>query len=253
MAYTKGQDVPAFGIALKPTFVSSRMTAFFGTTIEREAIKYNKGKLMKDFEENLRLWTSHAFESLSLYTSNKVAVALDKGRDPTTGSKFKPLARKTVYARIMRGKSIEGVSKPLIETGKLYNIAAGTRLKNRSGNSTSGSVSKDGIRLQQRVNYRIGETQVAGSFYWQISGPKARHLYGYNEVFTNVVLKGKRAGKKKKYEAKVPARPFVPKFTNSYFQRWKKDLDKQFVKVINATGTGSSGIVKSYGYVDKHK
>jgi hypothetical protein len=253
MAYTKGQDVPAFGIALKPTFVSSRMTSFFGTTIEREAIKYNKGKPMKDFQEHLRIWTANAFKDLSLYTSHKVAQALDKGRDPTTGSKFKPLARKTVYARIMRGKSIEGVSKPLIETGKLYNVAAGSRLKNTSGNASSGSVSKDGIRLQQRVNYRLGETQVAGSFYWQLSGPKARHLYGYNEVFTNVVLKGPRAGKKKKYEAKVPARPFVPKFTNSYFQTWKKRMNADFVRAINATGTGSTAIVKSYGYVDKHK
>jgi hypothetical protein len=251
MAYTRGQNVPAFGIQLKPSFVNERMRRFFGVSIEREVIKYNKGKHLNEFKENLRLFSYSAFEDLSRYIGLKVDDSIRYSKDATTGAKFKPLARKTIAARAMaKGKHAKN-NVPLALTGKLHEIATGRRIKNAGGNASSGSVQKDGIRLQQRVNYQPGESQPVGSFYWQLSGPKVRHLYGYNQVFNNVRKGGKNKGKSMPFEAKVPARPFVPKFTNSFFKIWKSQLDKDFKKIINASVQGSKPIIKSYGYVDK--
>jgi len=253
MAYTRGQNVPAFGIQLKPTVVSDRMRRFFGVSIEREVIKYNKGKHLNDFKENLKLWSYGSFEDLSRYVGLKVQDSIINSKDATTGAKFKPLARKTIAARaMMKGKHAKN-NVPLALTGKLYEVATGRRIRNAGGNASSGNVQKDGIRLQQRVNYQPGEAQAVGSFYWQLSGPKVRHLYGYSQVFNNVRKGGKNKGKSMPFEAKVPARPFIPKFTNSFFKIWKAQIDKEFRKVINASVQGSKPIVKSYGYVDKFK
>jgi hypothetical protein len=253
MAWDRAKNVPAFGISLSPKFVSQRMQRFFGTTIEREAIKYNKGQHMKNFEQHLKIWSQDAFQMLTVHTGLKIQDSLERSIDPTSRKKFKPLARKTVAARMVKGKNIMGPTHPLIDSGKLYQVAGGFRSRNRGGNSSSGSVSKDGVRLQTRVNYRLGETQMAGSFYWQLSGPKVRHLYGFSQVFENVRLRGPKSGRMRKYEAQVPARPYVPKFTNSYFQRFKSQLNKTFKQNMIATEKSSTAIVKSYGYVEKFK
>lgn len=251
-AWSRSTNVPAFGISLSPEFVSDRMKRFFGTSIEREATKYNKGKHMKNFEDHLKIWSKDSFAHLAYYTGRKIQEALQRSIDPTTRKKFKPLARKTIYARAGH-KNLFGPGHPLVDTGALYDVASAVRSRAAGGNSSSGSVAKDKIRLQTRVNYRLGETQLAGSYYWQLSGPKVRHLYGYSEVFTNMRRSGKYVGKNKKYEANVPARPYVPKFTNSYFKRWKSDLAAEFKKIMVATEKSSTAIVKSYGYVEKFK
>jgi len=160
MAWTRGQNSPAFGIQLKPSFVSDRMRKFFGISIEREIIKYNKGKHLNDFKENLKLWSYGSFEDLSRYIGLKVQDSIRDSKDATTGAKFKPLARKTIAARaMMKGKYAKD-NVPLALTGKLYEVATGRRIRNAGGNASSGNVQKDGIRLQQRVNYQPGEARM---------------------------------------------------------------------------------------------
>jgi hypothetical protein len=251
MAYIRGQNVPAFGIQLKPSFVSERMRRFFGISIEREVIKYNKGKHLNDFKQNLKIFSYDAFADITRYVGLKVQDSIRDSKDATTGAKFKPLARKTIAARAMMKGKYAKTNLPLALTGKLYEVATGRRIRNPGGNASSGNVQKDGIRLQLRSNYQPGETQAVGSFYLQLSGPKVRHLYGYNQVFKNVRKGGPNKGKAMPFEAKVPARPFFPKFTNSFFKIWKAQLVKDFRKNINASVQGSKPIVKSYGYVDK--
>jgi len=244
MAWTQGKNAPTFGISLTPKFVSARMTRFFGTTVEGIAVGRSQKK-RTDFEKNLFYWSNGAFQHLGQHVSDKIAIAFIQMKDPTSGKKWKNLAKKTLRARRESGKPMAYPTDPLYFTGKLNKIATGSRLKGLGGGSgmqKSGNIRSDGIQLTIRNNYKIGETMIAGSYMWRLDGPKARHLYGYTEQFNNV-YRGKKL-EKKTYV--VPARPFVPMFTNSFFSSWKKTIKNDLAKIIVATEKNSPVVTKSY-------
>jgi hypothetical protein len=238
MAYERGKNAPIFGISLTPKFVSGRMTRFFGTTVESIALT-RSSKKQTDFYKNLQYWSMDAFNNLGIRVNNKIDEAFVQEKDPTTGKKWKKLAKKTLRARRESGKSLKYPDKPLYFTGKMYHVAAGIRLKTFSGGSgqqKTGNIRTDGLQLVIRNNYQLGESAILGSYMWRLDGPKARHLFGYTEQFENV-YRGKKS-EKKTYV--VPARPFVPKFSNSFFSSWKKGLNKDFQKIIQATEKNST-------------
>ena len=244
MAWTQGKDAPLFGISLTPKYVSGRMQRFFGTTVEGIAMSRSVKK-RTDFEKNLMYFAYDGFNSLGELVSTKISDAFIKMADPTTGRKWKKLAPKTIRARQASGKRMKFPNDPLYFTGKMNAIAVGSRLRSRSGGSgmqKTGNIRSDGIQLTIRNNFKIGETMIAGSYMWRLDGPKARHLYGYTEQFENT-YRGRKLEKKTYI---VPARPFVPKFTNSFFSKWKKDRAAWFQKIVLATEKNSPIVTKSY-------
>jgi hypothetical protein len=238
MAYERGKNAPIFGISLTPKYVSGRMTRFFGTTVEAIALTRSPKK-QTDFYKNLHYWTLGAFDHLGNTVSTKINQSFVDMKDPNTGKKWKKLAKKTLRARRESGKTLKFPEDPLYFTGKMHTVAIGWRLKTKSGGSgqqKTGNIRTDGLQLVIRNNYQLGESAIAGSYMWRLDGPKARHLYGYTEQFQNV-YRGKKS-EKKNYV--VPARPFVPKFNNSFFSSWKKTLTKDFQKIILATEKNST-------------
>jgi hypothetical protein len=244
MAWQQGKNSPIFGVSLTPKFVSGRMTRFLGTTVEGIAAGRSPKK-RTDFEKNLSYWSSDAFDLLGFHVSSKISDAFIQMKDPTTGKKWKKLAPKTIRARLASGKPMSYPTDPLYFTGKLAKIATGSRLKTRGGGSgmqKSGNIRSDGIQLTIRNNYKVAETMITGSYMWRLDGPKARHLYGYTEKFNNV-YRGKKLEKK---DFVVPARPFVPMFTNSFYSKWKKSIRKEMANIIVATEKNSPIVTKSY-------
>lgn len=244
MAWTPGKDAPIFGISLTPKYVSGRMQRFFGTTVEGIAMG-RSAKKRTDFEQNLKYWSLDGFNNLGDHIAGKISDAFIQMKDPTTGKKWKKLAPKTIRARQASGKPMKFPTDPLYFTGKMATIAVGSRLRSRGGGSgmqKTGNIRSDGIQLTIRNNYKIGETMIAGSYMWRLDGPKARHLYGYTEQFENT-YRGRKLEKKTYI---VPARPFVPKFSNSFFAKWKKDRVAWFRKIILATEKNSPIVTKSY-------
>ena len=238
MAWVRGKDAPIFGISLTPKYVSGRMTRFFGTTVEAIALTRSVKK-QTDFYKNLQYWSMDVFNNLGIRVNNKIEDAFVQEKDPTTGKKWKKLAKKSIRARRESGKTLRHPDKPLYFTGKMYKVAVGLRLKTLSGGSgqqKTGNIRTDGLQLVIRNNYQLGESAIAGSYMWRLDGPKARHLFGYSEQFENT-YRGKKSEKKTYI---VPARPFVPKFSNSFFSSWKKDIGKSFQKIILATEKNST-------------
>ena len=244
MAWTQGKNAPIFGISVTPKYVSGRMQRFFGTTVEGLAAS-RPAKKRTDFEKNLTYFSLGGFNHLGDHVAKKISDAFIQMKDPTTGKKWKKLAPKTIRARQASGKSMKFPTDPLYFTGKMATIAVGSRLRSRGGGSgmqKTGNIRSDGIQLTIRNNFKIGETMIAGSYMWRLDGPKARHLYGYTEQFENT-YRGRKLEKKTYI---VPARPFVPKFTNSFFSTWKKTTAKWFQEIILATEKNSPIVTKSY-------
>lgn len=245
MAYEQGKHAPIFGISLAPKFVSARMQRFFGTTVESIAQRRSPKK-QTDFYKNLHLWSLGAFDDIGQYTANKINDSFYDMKDPSSGKKWKKLAPKTLRARQASGKALKYPEDPLYFTGKMFIIASGKRLRyNKYGGSglqKTGNIRSDGLQLTIRNSFTMGEQQIIGSYMWRLDGPKARHLYGYTEQFENVY----RGRKLEKKTYVVPARPFVPKFTNTFFSTWKKRQKKEFQQIIVATEKNSVVVTKSY-------
>lgn len=244
MAWVQGKNAPIFGISLTPKFVSGKMNRFFGTTVEGLAMG-KSSKKRTDFEKNLTYWSLDGFNTLGQHVRDKIVDSFVQMKDPSSGKKWKKLAPKTLRARNASGVPMKYPTDPLYFTGALFTIASGARLKTLSGGSgmqKSGNLRKDGIQLTIRNNYKIGETMIAGSYMWRLDGAKARHLYGYTEQFVNE-YRGRKLEKKTYI---VPARPFIPKFSNSFFSSWKKNRLKWFQKIVVATEKNSPIVTKSY-------
>jgi hypothetical protein len=254
---------PMVAIALKPERVSKQLKQMFGVGIEKDG-KITLTKAQDTlYAKNLRITTANLFQNFSYHVSAKIIKAFQTESDPSGGRKWKKLSREAIalrsglqsqYDRAYADKGFKGRrkkvqasgkdSKPLYLTGKLFEVVTGKRMRTMAGGygrQRAGNLGKDGIQLTLYAGYRRGGLMQHGAFSWSLDGPKTRHLVGFKEYFVNVMGDGTE---KEREQYPVPARPYVPKFSNAFMSSFvRKSVSKRYQSWILATEKGSTQII----------
>jgi hypothetical protein len=251
----------AVAIAFAPTYMDKAVKEILGLSIRSKKVVVTTKAQDTLIAKNVRAATQSFFNEFGLHIQGKVVLAFQKQRDPSTGKKWKALSREAVakrgelqnqYARQFADKGFRGRMKkvefmppnvkPLYLTGKLFKVATGSNLKNLSGGmgkQTSGSL-KDGIKLTIYAGYKPNQPIQFGSYFWYIDGDKVRHNYGYDAYFKNVLSDGTEVEPQK---FAVPARPFMPKFSNQFLSSFiKSRVEKKYRSAFIATEKGSQAL-----------
>ena len=254
---------PMVAIALKPERVSKQLKRMFGVGIEKNG-KITLTKAQDTlYAKNLRVATANLFQNFGYHISTKIVKAFQTESDPSSGKKWKKLSREAIalrsglqsqYDRAYadkgfkgRRKKVEfpsGKVKPLYLTGKLFEIATGKRLRGMTGGygrQRAGNLGKDGIQLTIYAGYKSGGKMQLGAYSWSLDGPKTRHLQGFNEYFVNVLGDGTE---KEREQFPVPARPYIPKFSNAFMSAYiRANVPKRYRSWVLATEKGTAQII----------
>lgn len=251
----------AVAISIAPTVMDRAVKEILGINIRSKKVVVTTKAQDTLIARNIRAATQSFFNEFGLHIQGKVVLAFQKQRDPSTGKKWKPLSREAIakrgqlqnqYAREFADKGFKGRMKkvefmppnvkPLYLTGKLFKVSTGSNLKNLSGGmgrQTTGSLS-DGIKLTIYAGYKPNQPIQLGSYFWSLSGSKVEHNYGYDAYFKNVLSDGTELEPQK---FPVPARPFVPKFSNQFLSSFiKSRVEKKYRSAFIATNKGSRAL-----------
>jgi hypothetical protein len=252
-------------IGITPTYMDRAVKEILGISIRSKKVVVTTKAQDTLIAKNIRIESQNLFNAFGAHIQSKIVKAFATHSDPSSGQKWKKLSREAIklreelqmsYSRQYVDSGFKGREKkvkymppnvkPLYLTGKLYEVATGARLKNLAGGlgkQTAGNISKDGIKLTIYAGYNPKGPIQFGSYIWYLDGPKVRHNEGFSEYFVNTLGDGTET---ERAQYPVPARPYVPKFSNQFLSAWvRANIAKRYRKAFIATQNGSNSIIES--------
>ena len=248
------------GIGLTPEIVDRFVRESLGVSVRsKKPVVITKADQTL-LSKNMKAATAGFFSAFGKHVQGKVVRAFQTESDPSGGKKWKKLSRYAIAKRAElqgqytrqyadrgfkgREKKVLTPAKPLYLTGKLFEVASGKRLGNLSGGlgrQRAGSYGKDKIQLTIYAGYRQGGPVQFGTYIWSLEGEKTKHMESYIHTFNNVRGDGTVD---EGVKALVPARPYVPKFSNQFLASFiRSNVNSRYRKAFIASEKGTRSIV----------
>jgi hypothetical protein len=239
-----GLKAPVMGVQVNKVFLGKAFVYVFGTK-NLDEIRRADRRLHSKFRDFMFQSFSEDFKALTRSMFDLANESFNQERNAflTSNKPWPALKKSTQY--------LDGTPRRehpiLVRKGDLKKAATGGA-RRFSGNP--GTISRSGIKVTVKHEYNANNDQPAGTMFMMVTGPKARHLYGFSSDY-------KPKGGKKTINAYTPPRPWWPKFDASFYSNLRKrtiEIATRDISMSLKTGMGvTQAAMKNKTYHDYFK